>query len=159
MDTIASSDCCSLESSAPEEDAPILAVTEKYAASDPGIPTPSKVDGSVDHGVLPMPQWVQLAGASNQPSVFGKSNQWRSIVQILIGKSEKEFLIHKHVVAKIPHFERCLHNGWREAQEGVWKLPDEDTTAFEEVVSFLYHRRFSYNLSVLMWNGFRPSDS
>ena len=76
---------------------------------------------------------------------------------MLVGEAE-EYLVHKHILLDIPHFNRCLRNGWREAQEGSWRLPDEEPTAFEEVVNFLYHGRFTYDLAGLMRNDSRPSE-
>ena len=53
-------------------------------------------------------------------------------------------------MTKIPYFQRCVTSSWHEANEGVYRLPNDDPAVFEELVNFLYSNSLSYNLAKLI---------
>jgi hypothetical protein len=51
-----------------------------------------------------------------------------------VGPDKRPYLIHRHVLDRIPFFEACLRSSCKEAESGVVELPKASPEAFEMVL-------------------------
>lgn len=66
-----------------------------------------------------------------------------SFATIIIGKEEKKFVVHEHLLTHYSDFFRAALTGdFKEAEDKIVRLEEEDPTVFEFFVHWLYYQRF-----------------
>lgn len=60
-------------------------------------------------------------------------------IEVLVGPTEEAFYVHKILlVSRSPFFKAALTGGWKEAKDGIVRLPEADVQSFEWFVYYLY---------------------
>lgn len=58
---------------------------------------------------------------------------------LLVGKEEQKFAVHKEILrAHSPFFRSAVQQNWKEGQEGIIRLPDDDPEVLELYEEWLY---------------------
>lgn len=68
-----------------------------------------------------------------------------------------ELISFTQLCAASPFFEAALKNDWREAQEGIVRLPEDDAEAFEDFVRYLYQGKVTLDIAPEEFNSFSPA--
>jgi hypothetical protein len=67
------------------------------------------------------------------------------IVTIYVGRKRKRFTVHKKLICdRSSFFARALNSSFKEAQDGVMYLPEDNADAFSSLVDFLYRRTVTW---------------
>jgi hypothetical protein len=66
-----------------------------------------------------------------------ESNHYTEIVKVIVGREQQPFIVHKHVLTRIPFFEACLRSNCIEAQTGVITLMLGPPAVFATVLDFV----------------------
>lgn len=62
-----------------------------------------------------------------------------SMLKILVGEKEQVFVIHEGVLTtRSKFFKNAMQKGWKEAEDKIVKLPEDDPTAFELYEQLVY---------------------
>ena len=70
---------------------------------------------------------------------------WAGLTKVLVGKKEKLFLVHTHILCRMPFFRNCLDAYMIERREGVVKLPEDDPRAFSHAAHWMYHEKLPFD--------------
>lgn len=71
------------------------------------------------------------------------------MVQVLVGRHQVSFMVHKNFLLKIDFFKVCLDAGRQEYQTGKIKLPNDEPEVFAQVVYFVYYGQMEYDVHKL----------
>lgn len=71
---------------------------------------------------------------------------WGKVITVLVGANERQFLIHTHMLRRVPFFRACLDAPMKESQEGLVRLPEDNPEAFAELAYWIYHGKLEQDL-------------
>ncbi|KAJ9603702.1 hypothetical protein H2200_011888 [Cladophialophora chaetospira] len=60
------------------------------------------------------------------------------LITVTVGKEQTKHMIHESILRQCPFFDKCLSSGMREEHEKSINLPDDDPTAIEVIIEWLY---------------------
>ncbi|KAF2660739.1 hypothetical protein K491DRAFT_573800, partial [Lophiostoma macrostomum CBS 122681] len=71
-------------------------------------------------------------------------------VKLLVGdaQQQEEFIVHEHIITtRSKFFEAALKDAWKEAEERVIKLPEDDPEVVLQYVRLLYGQNMSFKVA------------
>lgn len=86
-------------------------------------------------------------------------SNWGKVTTVLVGATERKFLIHTNMLRRVPFFRACLDAPMKESQEGVVRLPEDDPAAFAEVAYWIYHGKLEQDLESMAQAKLQKSSS
>lgn len=72
--------------------------------------------------------------------------QWGSVTRILVGRGEEPFIVHAHILRKIPFFRACLDADMKEKHENIVRMPEDNAITFAGIVHWVYHNELPFNI-------------
>jgi hypothetical protein len=67
--------------------------------------------------------------------------RYKGVIQVTVGEGDKLQTFHVHedlLTARSPFFKKALSGNWKEAQDRLVKLPEDDPVTFQRYVHLLY---------------------
>lgn len=113
-------------------------------AGDSENPSPSTPDTDTTTQDLTPPSTVESERKHDKVD-----SEWGEFIEVLVGADECKFIVHTHILRRVPFFRGCLDAPMKESQEGVVRLPEADADAFRQVVHWLYHGRLGYEMKAV----------
>lgn len=122
---------------------PLLLADSPHSMASPNTPADAtpRTDNATD---------TPIAGQKRKRDTEDDSNPWVGLTKVLVGPDEKPYLVHSHILRKVPFFRGCLDAGMIERAEGVVKLPEDNPKAFSHVVHWLYHGKLPVDLVAMI---------
>ena len=74
------------------------------------------------------------------------ASPWYDTVLLLVGPDEYMMTVHSYIIRKIPFFRDCLDASMQESHSRTIRLPEDDHTAFGDLIHWAYTGRFQYDL-------------